>query len=215
MVRSNFFLSFDPFFFLFLTFFKVNRGYDILVKLADAITAKNKYQYEELTSKFYTAIPHTFGRVRPPIIADLETVQQKKDMLAVLGESSLFLFFLFQFFVVFFPYFSFQYFFFIFFFLLCFLIYFLTKTGDIALAQELANKAEEAESQEITEVDHPLDANYKTLDCEIEPLAQDSDDYEVILNYLNNTMGDWRKLKVLDVFTSIFFLSFLLFFLFF
>ena len=37
----------------------------------------------ELTSKFYTIIPHSFGRQVPPVIADKETLQKKFDMLLV------------------------------------------------------------------------------------------------------------------------------------
>ena len=37
----------------------------------------------ELTSKFYTIIPHDFGRRVPPVIADHETLQKKFDMLVV------------------------------------------------------------------------------------------------------------------------------------
>ena len=37
----------------------------------------------ELTSKFYTIIPHDFGRRVPPVIRDAETLQKKFDMLLV------------------------------------------------------------------------------------------------------------------------------------
>ena len=37
----------------------------------------------ELTSKFYTIIPHDFGRRVPPPIVDQETLQKKFDMLLV------------------------------------------------------------------------------------------------------------------------------------
>ena len=37
----------------------------------------------ELTSKFYTIIPHNFGRRVPPVIGDHETLQKKFDMLLV------------------------------------------------------------------------------------------------------------------------------------
>lgn len=37
----------------------------------------------ELTSKFYTIIPHDFGRKVPPVIRDAETLQKKFDMLLV------------------------------------------------------------------------------------------------------------------------------------
>ena len=37
----------------------------------------------ELTSKFYTIIPHHFGRRVPPVIGDAQTLQNKFDMLIV------------------------------------------------------------------------------------------------------------------------------------
>ena len=37
----------------------------------------------ELTSRFYTIIPHDFGRRVPPVIRDSETLQKKFDMLLV------------------------------------------------------------------------------------------------------------------------------------
>jgi len=37
----------------------------------------------ELTSRFYTIIPHDFGRRVPPVIRDHETLQKKFDMLLV------------------------------------------------------------------------------------------------------------------------------------
>ena len=40
----------------------------------------------ELTSRFYTIIPHDFGRKVPPVIRDPETLQKKFDMLLVSRE---------------------------------------------------------------------------------------------------------------------------------
>ena len=37
----------------------------------------------ELTSKFYTCIPHDFGRRTPPPLDDKEKLQKKFDMLVV------------------------------------------------------------------------------------------------------------------------------------
>lgn len=38
---------------------------------------------EELSSKFYSTIPHNFGMTIPPTIESEEIVQQKKKMLKV------------------------------------------------------------------------------------------------------------------------------------
>ena len=40
----------------------------------------------QLSSQFYTVIPHDFGRNIPPTISTLEDVQQKFDDLATLGD---------------------------------------------------------------------------------------------------------------------------------
>ena len=48
--------------------------------IADKKAAKN---LTELTSRFYTLIPHDFGRQRPPVINTLEIVREKMDMLLV------------------------------------------------------------------------------------------------------------------------------------
>lgn len=135
---------------------QVDKGYEVLEEIGEALASGNKRKLESLTSTFYTIIPHSFGRQRPPPIQDSETLQQKKDMLAVLG--------------------------------------------DIALAQKLAAEKVDTGKSEVVEVDHPLDVSYQSLKCDIKPLDRSAEEYKVIETYLNNTMGDWRKLKLLDVF---------------
>ena len=46
-------------------------------------TGASGTKLSELTSKFYTIIPHDFGRKVPPVIRDPETLQKKFDMLLV------------------------------------------------------------------------------------------------------------------------------------
>ncbi|KAH9487840.1 Poly [ADP-ribose] polymerase 3 [Bulinus truncatus] len=66
---------------------QIAKGFEALEKLEEAITKKQtKNKINELTSNFYTIIPHTFGRSVPPVIDSLEMVQKKYDMLAVLGD---------------------------------------------------------------------------------------------------------------------------------
>ena len=43
----------------------------------------NKKKLQELSSRFYTIIPHDFGRRIPPVIADEEMLRNKFDMLLV------------------------------------------------------------------------------------------------------------------------------------
>ena len=42
-----------------------------------------------LTSKFYTLVPHNFGRTVPPVITSADVIQQKKDMLITLADIEL------------------------------------------------------------------------------------------------------------------------------
>ena len=60
------------------------QGFEILEELEEAIQKKKpKNTLQMLSSKFYTAIPHDFGRRIPPVIDNAEGVQMKYDMLAV------------------------------------------------------------------------------------------------------------------------------------
>ncbi len=55
-----------------------------LEAIETAIKAKAaRPKLAELTSKFYTIIPHDFGRQTPSVIAESETLQKKFDMLVV------------------------------------------------------------------------------------------------------------------------------------
>jgi len=52
----------------------------------EALLAKkstNGAKLSELSSRFYTIIPHDFGRRVPPVINDEETLRKKFDMLLV------------------------------------------------------------------------------------------------------------------------------------
>lgn len=62
------------------------KGNACLTDLDAAIKSGSRKKMEEVTSRFYTLIPHSFGRVRPPVIDDDESLQRKFDLLAVLGD---------------------------------------------------------------------------------------------------------------------------------
>ena len=58
--------------------------FQALEEIEDALKSKpTESKLRELTSKFYTIIPHDFGRKVPPVIRDPETLQKKFDMLLV------------------------------------------------------------------------------------------------------------------------------------
>ena len=64
---------------------QIARGFEALEALEAALRAPTSgdHSLEELSSHFYTVIPHNFGRSRPPPINSLELLQAKKDMLLV------------------------------------------------------------------------------------------------------------------------------------
>lgn len=63
---------------------QIAKGFEVLEEIEGAMNQKSKNsRLEELSSKFFTTIPHNFGRNRPPTINDKETVEKKKEMLMV------------------------------------------------------------------------------------------------------------------------------------
>ncbi|KAJ7316715.1 hypothetical protein JRQ81_002877 [Phrynocephalus forsythii] len=136
---------------------QIAKGFEALEAIETALQDQpsSLKQLEELSSRFYTIIPHNFGRNRPPPINTQEVIQAKKDMLLVLA--------------------------------------------DIELAQSLqAQKKDEEEEIEI-EVPHPLDKNYRLLKCDLTLVDPTSEDYKLIETYVEKTGGDYRKLKVLNI----------------
>lgn len=69
---------------------QIAKGFDVLEEIEAAINQKvKKARLEELSSKFFTTIPHNFGRNRPPTIDHKEVIEQKKEMLMVLADIEL------------------------------------------------------------------------------------------------------------------------------
>ena len=62
---------------------QIAKGFEALEQIEDAIKNKKTSKLAELSSLFYTLIPHNFGRQRPPIISDEDTLRKKMDMLIV------------------------------------------------------------------------------------------------------------------------------------
>jgi len=65
---------------------QIAKGFEVLEEMELLIDQGKHSGLEDLSSKFYTAIPHSFGRQRPPVINTREVLQKKMDMLAVLGD---------------------------------------------------------------------------------------------------------------------------------
>ena len=62
---------------------QIAKGFECLDEIEAVLNAGKKTKLNELSSKFYTLIPHDFGRKVPPPIAELEALRQKMDMLLV------------------------------------------------------------------------------------------------------------------------------------
>jgi poly [ADP-ribose] polymerase len=69
-----------------LTKGQVQKGYEVLEELETAIDKRKAKLITELSSRFYTLIPHAFGRRVPPPIDATDLLQKKFDMLNVLND---------------------------------------------------------------------------------------------------------------------------------
>lgn len=65
---------------------QVQKGYDVLERLEKAVDSKRAVRINELSSEFYTLIPHAFGRKVPPPINTSDLLQKKFEMLNVLND---------------------------------------------------------------------------------------------------------------------------------
>ncbi|XP_067159689.1 protein mono-ADP-ribosyltransferase PARP3 isoform X6 [Apteryx mantelli] len=67
---------------------QIAKGFEALEELEAALRAQpaRATHLEELSSRFYTIIPHNFGRARPPPINSHDLLRAKKDMLLVLAD---------------------------------------------------------------------------------------------------------------------------------
>ncbi|XP_073325060.1 protein mono-ADP-ribosyltransferase PARP3 [Pagrus major] len=69
---------------------QIAKGFDVLEEIEAAMNQKGgRARLEELSSKFFTTVPHNFGRQRPPTIDNKEIVEKKKEMLMVLADIEL------------------------------------------------------------------------------------------------------------------------------
>ena len=62
---------------------QIAKGFEALENIERAIQNNETSRLADLSSAFYTVIPHSFGRQRPPAITTAETLQLKMDMLTV------------------------------------------------------------------------------------------------------------------------------------
>ena len=65
---------------------QVAKGHACLNNLKSAISSGIRATIEDKTNEFYSLIPHNFGRKRPPLIANMNVLNSKIDMLNVLSD---------------------------------------------------------------------------------------------------------------------------------
>ncbi|ESO95798.1 hypothetical protein LOTGIDRAFT_214893 [Lottia gigantea] len=65
---------------------QIAKGFEVLDEIEEVLNKKKSGNLVELSSRFYTAIPHDFGRRVPPKIDNAEALRQKMDMLMVLAD---------------------------------------------------------------------------------------------------------------------------------
>lgn len=65
---------------------QIAKGFEVLDEIEKVLDKNSKAGLNELSSQFYTVIPHDFGRRIPPVINTLEMLREKMDMLLVLGD---------------------------------------------------------------------------------------------------------------------------------
>jgi poly [ADP-ribose] polymerase len=64
---------------------QIQNGVSILNQIEDKLSGENvSDSYAELSSRFYTEIPHSFGRKRPPAISTQSSLQDRYDMCNIL-----------------------------------------------------------------------------------------------------------------------------------
>ena len=71
-----------------LTKDQIKKGYEVLTEIEAEMKKKSPVHSRlvELTNRFYTLIPHNFGRVRPPVINSSEMLKKKMQMLEALAD---------------------------------------------------------------------------------------------------------------------------------
>ncbi|KAL5410903.1 hypothetical protein PMIN03_005147 [Paraphaeosphaeria minitans] len=61
----------------------INRGFQTLTELATLLKhgVSSRQEIEDISNRYYSLIPHNFGRSRPPVIGDTSTLKREVDLL--------------------------------------------------------------------------------------------------------------------------------------
>ncbi|EFA80659.1 polyADP-ribosyltransferase [Heterostelium album PN500] len=129
---------------------QILKGYEVLKAIEEKITKPSARgdTLVDLSSRFYTAIPHAFGMRVPPVINSLFMVKEKMDML--------------------------------------------TALADIEIAANLIKESDNDDS-------NIIDAHYKQLKCDIQPIEVGSEEYNNIATYVSNTYAG-KTPKIISLF---------------
>lgn len=69
---------------------QINKGFKVLKEVEEILsqpaTPKTQMQLKELTNRFYTQIPHSFGHSLPPLLNNKKALQEKIEMLESLTD---------------------------------------------------------------------------------------------------------------------------------
>ncbi|XP_066950265.1 protein mono-ADP-ribosyltransferase PARP3-like [Macrobrachium rosenbergii] len=69
---------------------QINKGLETLLDIEEAIkNNKSRKVLMDLSSKFYTLVPHNFGRMIPPVLEDAAVVKEKKEVMLTLSDIEL------------------------------------------------------------------------------------------------------------------------------
>jgi hypothetical protein len=130
---------------------QISNGYVVLQKIQEVLDGNATDDVADLSSEFYSIIPHDFGRRKPQALDTLELVKQKVEMLETLSNL------------------------------------------------EIATKILKKQDSDV----HAVDSAYQEMKCELVPVDQDSQEYNMIQTYMENTHGSTHsgyRLKINQIF---------------
>jgi len=65
---------------------QIKKGYSVLIEIKSHLDNNKTSDLAKLSSQFFTLIPHSFGRKKPPVINNVELLHKKMDLLNILGD---------------------------------------------------------------------------------------------------------------------------------
>ncbi|KAJ3079952.1 Poly [ADP-ribose] polymerase 2 [Quaeritorhiza haematococci] len=133
----------------------IEKGYNVLKEIAEELNkpSRSNSRLTDLTSEFYTIIPHEFGMRTPPVINTPQMLKSKLQMVEALA--------------------------------------------DIQIATTLLKSTSGVPDA------NPIDVHYEALHCDLAPIDKNSDTFELIKRYTQNTHAATHnayKLEVDEVF---------------